>query len=92
MAKKTIYRTVIMLTVLSEYPLPEGMSVAQIDSECEDGDMTGKADWVENSTALQGMEAVNAVQGVGSSLDFFQLDEEGNDFNESFKDWNEEEK
>ena len=78
MAKK-IYRTLILLTVLSDRPIPEGMSIEAIDAECSDGEFTGKADWQEVNKELEGQEAANAVIGVGSSTDFFQMDENGNE-------------
>jgi hypothetical protein len=84
MAKqKKIYRTIITLTVLSDYPLPEGMSIEEIDAECSDGEMTGKSDWLECNKELLGQEAADAVRGVGSSTDFFQMDENGNELNDS---------
>ena len=77
--KKKIYRTVITLTVYSDYPLPEGMSLEEIDANCEDGDFTGKTEFSEVNTVLIGQEAADAVLGVGSSPDFFQMDENGNE-------------
>jgi hypothetical protein len=83
MAKKKIYRTLILLTVLSENPIPEGMSIEQIDAECSDGDFTGKTDWQKVNEVIEGEEAANAVRDTGSSTDFFQMDENGNEL----KDW-----
>ena len=66
MAKKKIYRTLILLTVLSDRPLSEGMSIAQIDAECDDGDFTGKTDWQKVNEVLEGSEAALAVRDTGS--------------------------
>ena len=82
MAKVKIYRTLILLTVLSDRPIPEGMSVEDIDAECSEGDFTGKTDWQEVNKVLEGQEAADAVLGVGSSPDFFQMDENGNELDE----------
>jgi hypothetical protein len=82
MAKVKIYKTLILLTVLSDRPLQEGMSIADIDAECEDGDFTGKTDWQEVNTVLEGKEAADAVRDTGSSTDFFQMDEDGNELND----------
>ena len=82
MAKKTIYRTQILLTVLSDRLIPEGMSLEDIDAECSEGEFTGKTEWQEVNTELVGEKAADAVRGVGSSIDFFQMDEEGNEVNE----------
>jgi hypothetical protein len=84
MAKqKKIYRTIITLTVLSDYPLPEGMSLEEIDGECSDGEMTGKTDWLECNKELQGEAAANAMRDVGSATEFFQMDENGNELNDN---------
>ena len=80
--KKKIYRTLILLTVLSDRPIPEGMSLEDIDAECSEGEFTGKTEWQEVNKVLKGNEAANAVLGVGSSPDFFQMDENGNELNE----------
>ena len=82
MAKKKIYRTLILLTVLSDRPISEGMSIGDIDAECEDGDFTGKTDWQKVNEVLEGREAALAVIDTGSDTDFFQMDEDGNEFDE----------
>ncbi len=82
MAKKKIYRTVIVLTVLSDRPIPEDMSVEDIDAECSEGEFTGKTDWQEVNTVLEGEAAADAVRDTGSSTDFFQMDENGDELND----------
>jgi hypothetical protein len=57
------------------------MSLEDIDAECSEGEFTGKTDWQEVNKELKGQEAADAVTGVGSSTDFFQMDEEGNEIN-----------
>jgi hypothetical protein len=76
--KKTIYRTVIQLTVLSEKPLPEGMSLDEIEANCEDGDFCGKVDHIKTNEPLEGLRAAIAVEDTGSMPQFFQMDREGN--------------
>ena len=86
MAKKKIYRTLILLTVLSEEPLSEDMSIQDIDEECEYGEYTGKTDWQKVNEVLEGREAAIAVLETGSSPDFFQMDENGNELNDDEND------
>ena len=40
--KKKIYRTVIQMTVLSEEPLPDGISLEEVVANCYDGDFIVK--------------------------------------------------
>lgn len=82
--KKTIYRTVIQLTVLSEEPLPQGMSINQIDANCEDGDFCGKADYIKTNEPLVGREAALAIEDTGSETEFFQMDINGNVIDDAF--------
>jgi len=77
--KKKIYRTMVLLTVLSDYPLPEGMSLEELDANCADGDFTGKTDFQEVNREFEGQDAADAVFKIGSSPDFFQMDENGNE-------------
>jgi hypothetical protein len=80
--KKTIYRTVIQLTVLSEEPLPKGMSLDEIDANCEDGDFCGKSEFIKTNEPLEGEDAVKAIEDTGSMTQFFQMDREGNEIDD----------
>jgi len=86
MSKKKIYRTIILLTVLSESPIPEGMSVEDIDAECSEGEFTGKTEWQKVNEVLEGKEAADAVRDTGSSTDFFQMDENGDELEDYLED------
>jgi hypothetical protein len=77
--KKTIYRTIIQLTVLSDEPVPDGMCLEEIGANCDDGDFCGKSEYKEFNKPITGKDAANAVIDTGSDTEFFQMDKDGND-------------
>jgi hypothetical protein len=79
MAKKKIYRTVIHMTVLSEEPLPEGISIEEIEANCSDGDFCGKTDYLKINEVLEGREAAVAIGDTGYDPEVFQMDKDGNE-------------
>jgi len=79
MAKKTIYRTVIQIEVLSEDPIPEGTSITDIEQECDTGSYSGTHSWMAKNQPITGQAAADLLLAQGSSVDFFGMDEEGND-------------
>ena len=81
MKKKTIYRTVIEIEILSEEPIPEGLDLEEIEGECQDGEYSGKHELKVSNQKLVGIKAANATRAQGSSPDFFMMDEEGNELN-----------
>lgn len=83
MAKKTLYKTVFTVEVLSEEPLPDGMTLTSIDEEITEGHSSG-AFKETKSVTISGKEAVEAVKAQGSDPSFFQMDEEGNEIEEEF--------
>lgn len=80
--KKQIYRTVIQMTVLSEYPIPDGMDLEEIAGNCVDGDFCGKSEYKKINEPITGKRAANAVLDTGSDTEFFQMDNEGNEIEE----------
>jgi hypothetical protein len=80
--KKTLYRTLIQVEVLSEEPIPEDMTLDQIEEECNTGSFSGVHDYIVRNKKVKGIEAVTLVLKQGSSPDFFQMDENGNDLKE----------
>jgi hypothetical protein len=82
MEKKVIYRTVIEIEVLSEEPIPEDMSLNDIEDECNTGSFSGVHDYKITNEKLVGQDAVNATVKQGSSIDFFGMDEQGNELND----------
>lgn len=80
--KKVLYRSVIQIEVLSEEPIPEDMSIDDIEEECNTGSYSGVHDWKVRNEKIEGLDAVKATQAQGSSIDFFMMDEEGNELND----------
>lgn len=79
MAKKKIYRTVIQIEVLSEDPIPGDMTLDQVEEECNTGSFSGVHDFIKINEEIEGEEAAKAVRAQGSSPDFFQMDENGDE-------------
>ncbi len=79
MAKKTIYKTVIRLEILSEEPIPENMSIDDIQEECNTGSFSGIHDITVANKPIKGIAAVKEMRKQGSDPDFFQMDENGNE-------------
>ena len=79
MAKKKIYKSVLRVTILSEEPLPECVSLDTIQHEIDEGDWSGATDWESNDAELVGKEAAKAMLDQGSDPEFFQMDEDGNE-------------
>jgi hypothetical protein len=77
--KKVLYRTVIEIEVLSEEPIPEDMSLDDIEEECNTGSFSGTHDYKVRNEKVEGLEAVKLTQAQGSSVDFFGMDGEGNE-------------
>ncbi len=78
--KKVLYRSVIQIEVLSEDPIPEDMSLNDIEDECNTGSFSGVHDKIIMNEKIEGLDAVKATLKQGSSPDFFQMTEEGNEF------------
>lgn len=77
--KKKIYKTVIQITVLSEDPIPDGMDIEEITSNCYDGDYCGKGEFKKFNIPITGKNAADAVYDTGSDPEFFQMDDNGNE-------------
>jgi len=81
MEKKPIYKTIITLVVLSEDEIPEDMSLGDIMYECDEGAFIGGG-IDKTHTVLKGEAAVAEIKKAGSTPDFFQMDDEGNEIEE----------
>jgi len=77
--EKVLYRTVIEIEVLSEEPIDENMSIKEIGDECMTGSFSGVHDWKVTNQEVKGLEAVKLTLAQGSSIDFFGMDENGNE-------------
>ena len=54
------------------------MGISNILSECDDGDYSGILDFNKNKKVI-GIDAVNECKKQGTDVDFFGMDEEGNE-------------
>ena len=79
MRKKCIYKTVIVFEVLSPEPITDGLDFEEIAGECIYGDYSGKSEITVKNQKFEGNEAVSAILAQGSSPEFFQMDEDGNE-------------
>ncbi|HLO91585.1 MAG TPA: hypothetical protein VK172_10520 [Lentimicrobium sp.] len=82
MAKKTIFRSVITLEVLSDEPIPDDISLSSIANECDNGSYSGITDYKVINQPVSGKRAVKLIHAQGSDPEFFMMDENGNDINE----------
>lgn len=79
--EKVLYRTIIKVEIISESPVDENFchDLSAIGYEIERGDMTGLVEPEKVNEELVGKAAADAVIRVGTSTDFFFMDEEGNE-------------
>lgn len=80
--KKVLYRSVIQIEVLSEYPIPNTMSLDEIEDECNNGSFSGVHDWKIRNEKIEGLDAIKLTKAQGSSIDFFMMDEDGNEIDD----------
>lgn len=81
-SKRTFYKTIISIEVLSEDPLPDQIDLNDIAYGITDGDWSGTVEKSFEKT-LTGPETAVALADQGSDPEFFQLDEDGNDIDGS---------
>ena len=80
-SKRKFYQTTYNVKLLTEEPMPDEVSLADIAHAMTDGDASGVFDQ-EDVTELDGPAAAAALQAQGSDPGFFRLDEDGNDLEE----------
>jgi len=73
--KKTIYKTVVSITVLSDEPL-DGASLEDIAYETENGQWVGY-NLTHKETKIKGAKAIQAISDAGSDPGFFFMDNDG---------------
>lgn len=86
MAKKTIYRTVIKLVVLSPEPISDNMDMGSIWEETQEGEFLAGKMTLGKSNPVVGKSAVIEVEKAGSDAEFFRMDTFGNDLDEEDED------
>lgn len=80
--KKKLYRNVFVVEVLSEEPLPDGMSLQDIDYEITDGHCSGAITTKHYNQEVTGRKAAKMVMAQGTDPEFFQMNEFGNEVDE----------
>lgn len=78
MTTRKFYKTKITFEVLSEDPIDDKWEMQDIVAECIDGGFSG-ATVGNKQTILNGKQMAKALEKQGSSPEFFQIDEKGND-------------
>lgn len=80
--KRKFYRSVIQIEVLSEEPLPDPMSLADIQYEITEGHCSGQLTRVVDNEVKTGPEMAQLLLNQASGPEFFMLDKDGNDISE----------
>jgi len=79
--KKKLYKSIIQIEVLSEEPI-NGMSLTSIIDEGDTGSFSIKTKDIKIDKEIKGIRAVREMKLHGSDVEFFQMDEKGNDISE----------
>lgn len=82
MKKKVLYRSVAIIEVLSEEPIPAEMSLDEIMDECNCGSYSGIHEWKTKNKKIVGKRAATFTTKQGSDVGFFDMDENGNDLSD----------
>lgn len=79
MSTRKFFRTVFTVEVLSEEPLPDGMTLEAIGEEITTGPSSGDITCLDGSVEIDGAKAAELLLRHGSDPGFFQLTEDGED-------------
>lgn len=79
--KKTIYKNVFIVEVLSEEPI-ENMELIDIANEGVDGRFSIITHDKINDKEIKGIRAVREMDKHGSCVEFFGMDNNGNEIND----------
>lgn len=78
MTDRKFYKTKITFEVLSEEPIPDGMNLDQIQSECYGGSWS-KGELEMTQKELNGKQVAKELIKQGSDPEFFGINEKGED-------------
>ncbi len=79
MSARKFYKTVVTVTILSERgPVSPSCELDHIHRELQDGYWIGEVD-NDGGTELTGAEVAKALVEMGSTPDFFDLEDDGTD-------------
>lgn len=82
MTKRTFYKTVIQVTVLSEEPF-ESEDLSEINYAITEGGCSGDVNTILTEK-LDGKQIAKELQSQGSDPEFFRVDEDGNDTEDAY--------
>lgn len=68
--EKKIYKTRMVVEILSEEPIPDPISLEYVNYEINEGSWSGVYS-IESSTLLEGEDAMVAIANHGTDPDFF---------------------
>jgi hypothetical protein len=77
--KKTIYKTIVQVEILSEEPIDSQLSLSQIAEEGDTGSFSIMTKDVLVNKELKGIRAAREMRKQASDPEFFGMDEKGND-------------
>lgn len=75
--KKTIYKTILIVEVLSEEPI-ESTSLQELSEETNTGSWSGVLA-IKSTKQFKGKKAVEEIRKQGSDESFFFIDADGNE-------------
>lgn len=80
--KKTLYKTIIQVEVLSETPVTDEFchNLSALGHEITQGEMSGLITTLASNVELEGEGAVRECNLHGTSTDFFMMNEQGEEF------------
>ena len=84
-SKRTFYRTVLQVVVLSETPYNE-TSLEQVAEDITEGNQVGSVSITSENEEMNGKTAVVFLKEAGSDPSFFQLTKDGDDLIEDEED------
>jgi hypothetical protein len=79
--KKKLYHKRIVVEVLSEEPIPDSMTLADLEREYTNGEYVGCTETKKNQI-VTGRKAAKMVMEMGSDPAFFMMNEFGNEIEE----------
>jgi hypothetical protein len=77
--KKKLYKSVIVVEVLSEEPIESSMNLAEIVSEGDTGSFSIMSYDKSTNKEIKGIRAVREMELHGSDPAFFSMDSKGNE-------------
>ena len=83
--KKKLYKSIIQIEVLSEEPI-NGMSLSTIVDEGDSGCLSIRTKDIKLDKEIKGIRCVREMKLHGSDVEFFNMDENGNDTSEDDED------